>query len=183
MGLNGRMTLQITDTCIYKRKRYHLLKTSGSGLFYPSDHGIKTEYISTACWRGFHCCYTIKKSELFLTTVHLGLDYFDKVTDAIVLFGRKPERYMESYKQYRSRKCEQVLQESSDYRIDGICEPIGFTGGILLGSDLVSGYSVAMHYPVYVFQTLHEVIFENGKVVAIFDRSKEMEEIRRFIAE
>lgn len=183
MGLNSAMTYQIPHTCIFKRKKYSLLGSNGSGLFHPADHGIKVQYISTGCWRGFQCAYTIKNSRLFLTTVHLGLDYFDKATDSVVIFGRKPERYMQSGTKYEGRKIVKTWSESSDYRIDSLHEPIGFTGGILIGSSSMREYSGGIFRPLYAFQVLHEVIFEKGKVVANFDRFKEMEEIRRFIAE
>lgn len=181
MVFNSIMTYQIPHTCIFKRKKYSLLGSNGSGLFHPADHGIKVQYISTGCWRGFQCTYTIKKSRLFLTTVHLGLDYFDKATDSVVLFGRKPERYMQSGTQYEGRKIVKTWSESSDYRIDSLHEPIGFTGGILIGNGSMRDYMIGR--PLYSFELLHEIIFENGKVVAHFDRFKEMEEIRRFIAE
>lgn len=66
------MTAQIPDTVLYGTGRYDLAGVGGYGLFDPGEHGLQVGMISTACWRGFICEYTVEDNQLFLTSLELG---------------------------------------------------------------------------------------------------------------
>lgn len=144
------MTYQTPDTIIFKRKKYELARVNGSGLFNPADYGIRPRMQSTACWRGFQCTYTIRKSLLHLATATIGIDN-EGITGELCMTDMP--------------------------------DPIKFTGGLLLTSGFIRGYPRMMSAPIYGYTTVHELLFENGKLIATFDRSAEMEEARRRIAE
>ena len=144
------MTFQTPDTVIYKRKKYLLAAANGSGLFDPADYGIKAKMLSTACWRGYQCTYTIRKSLLHLATATIGIDN-EGITGEL---------------------CMADMHDS-----------IKFTGGMLLANDFISGYPRMMSAAIYGYTTVHELLFENGRVTACIDHSMAMEEFRRWIVQ
>lgn len=144
------MTYQKPDTVIYKRKQYALARVNGAGLFNPVDYGIRPRMLSTACWRGFQCTYTIKRSILYLTKAIIGIDK-NGIWDELCM--------------------------------NDMPDPIKFTGGLLLANDFIGGYPRMMSAALYGYTTVHELLFDNGKLLAAFDRSMAMEEFRQRIAQ
>jgi hypothetical protein len=132
------MTAQIRDKVHYREKSRSLAGKNGAGLFDPAQHGIRPVAISTACYRGYHCTYEVEGGALLLTEVHLGLSEKHKASaargDGPRLFGKVPRRYTEhGGRMYLPTGEVRTSWESSDFKIDGIREPIPFTGGLVLG--------------------------------------------------
>ncbi len=53
------MTAQIGDTVVYENRDFSLAGINGDGLFDPVQSGLKVATMSTACWNGFYCTYTV----------------------------------------------------------------------------------------------------------------------------
>ena len=66
------MTAQIPDIVTYRGQQYSVAGIQGAGLFKPEDHGLVAQAFSTACWRGFHCEYSVEDAALFLEQVSIG---------------------------------------------------------------------------------------------------------------
>lgn len=182
------MTAQISDTFCYRGKPYALAGIHGSGLFDPEQHQIKPVMISTACWRGYYCTYEVEDGGLFLTQVHLGLGEEDAATAAKGegprLFGKIPSRYTE-YGHRQDLRSGKVTAswESWDYKVEGIREPVGFSGGLLLGDDFIREMYVHMGFhPAYKFRVVHELVFDSGRLVEEHDRSAQMSEFREMLS-
>jgi hypothetical protein len=136
------MTAQITDRVVYRGKPHSIAGINGSGLFDPSEHGLRPVMISTACWRGFHCTYEVAEGSLLLTQVNIGLREEDRALaergEGPKLFGRVPRCYTIHGHSTNVRTGEvKTSWESSDFRYDGLRQVVPFTGGLLLGDDFI----------------------------------------------
>jgi hypothetical protein len=180
------MTEQIKDQVVYKKKTRCLSACTGKGLFNPSKHGIKPEIMSTACHRGFHCQYEIIHSKLLLTQFYINLNErdLDRVAKGkLTIFNQVPKRYTQSGSSLNLHTNEvKTSWESWDFKVEEIEEPISFTGGFLLGfGDIPEINARFVFYPGYNFQTVHELILEEGKLLEEHDRSSQMAEFREMI--
>lgn len=176
------MTAQISDTFLYNGEQRVLAGINGSGLFDPADHGITVQAISTACWRGYFCTYHIEDGQLRLSSVNLGLKEEAVAAGGIKLFGKAPARYDEEYTTFINGQTERKIGKSWDFRIDGLQASVHFTGGLLLGKDFIREMYVHMGFhPAYKFREVHEVILDQGKVTAVFDRSAQMAQLREHL--
>jgi hypothetical protein len=146
------MTAQIPDTVVYRGQGNHaLVGISGSGLFDPSEHGLRVGMISTACWRGFLCEYTVEDGQLFLTVLELGM-----AEPPTELFGAHVRR-----------------GRAAVYRPIRVRQP--FTGGLLLGDGFIHELYVHMgHQPAWKYTTVLELTFDDGQLTAVHDRSELM---------
>ncbi len=150
------MTAQIPDTVVYRGEtNFALVGICGSGLFDPSEHGLRVGMISTACWRGFLCEYTVEDGQLLLTAVELGV-----AEPPAELFGAHV---------YRGR--------AAAYRPIRVRQP--FTGGLLLGARLIDELYVHMgHQPAWKYTTVLELTFDGGRLAGVHDRSELMAQRR-----
>jgi hypothetical protein len=165
------MTAQISDVVVYRDKPHSIAGINGSGLFDPTEHGIKPVMISTACWRGYHCTYQVADGNLLLTSVTAGLGEEDRALakrrEGPKLFGKVPRRY-----------------PVRGHFYDGLREVVPFTGGLLLADDFIDELYVHMGFhPAWKFREVHELLFERGRVVKAADRSAEMAEFREILAD
>ncbi|MGK5550038.1 hypothetical protein ACSNOI_00345 [Actinomadura kijaniata] len=146
------MTGQINDRVVYEGETYSLVGENGEGLFDPAAHGLEVRPLSTACWRGFIAEYTVAGDRLLLTEVELGL----ADPDAEV-FGVRP----------RGRG-------HGNPPHTGLEIPVDFTGGLLIGRDFVQDLYVHMGFQAaWKYERVHELTFENGRLVGAVDRSEE----------
>ncbi len=183
------MTAQISDEVIYRGKSYGIAGINGSGLFDPSEHGLNPAMISTACWRGYHCTYEVADGLLLLTKVNIGLGGEDLASaergEGPLLFGKVPRRYTIHGRAENVRTGEvKTSWESSDFLVEGLRERIAFSGGLLLGRGFIREMYVHMGFhPAYKFREVHELLFEEGRVVKEADRSAEVAEFREMVAD
>jgi hypothetical protein len=161
------MTAQINDTCFHRKIDFAVAGISGSGLFDPAAMGIRPVSTCTACWRGYVAHYSILDGELFLTSLHIGLEQGDAIRARAgkgpELFGVLPTRGGLAgflYKGFQSR--------------------IPFSGGLLLANDFIRELYVHMGFhPPWKYKEVRELIFDAGRVTDEFDRSAEMAAARR----
>jgi len=149
------MTAQMSDIVVTRDGRYALVGVSGSGLFDPSEHGLRLGMISTACWRGYLCEYTVEDDQLFLTALELSAtEPPDELFGAHVRLG-----------------------ETAEYWPIRVRQP--FTGGLLLGAGFIEALYVHMgHQPAWKYETVLELTFDGGRLVVVRDRSELMAQRR-----
>lgn len=156
------MTGQIPDEVRYAGTCYQLTAVEGTGLFDPADHGLAAQPLSSACWRGFHCVYTVDGDRFLLDTVTIGL---------------APEHFRNLLLGYRPVKARRGLHPVAPRYHLAVQMP--FTGRMLLGDDYVRVTYLHMGFlPAWTFVRVVELAFDDGVLVAARDRSDEAAEIR-----
>lgn len=180
------MTAQIADTVTHLDTAFDLVGVNGSGLFNPEDHGIEARWVTSACWRGFHCTYSVTNQSLRLNQVFVGLDEDDRSaaerSEGPILFDRIPSRYLIHGHRWSEEDGDEYTWKSDDYRYDGLNELVLFSGGLLLADGFVDDLYVHMGFhPAWKYTTVLELVFANGILQQEFDRSDRMAEVRQKI--
>jgi hypothetical protein len=148
------MTAQISDTFILDGNEYSLIGTRGWGLASPEQFGMKPEMLHTACYRGFFATYEVTKEALYLRELTLR----EKNGNYLPIDGIQPEtgKYQATYR--------------------GLNVVVPFTGKIKVAKGFIDDLYIHMGFQkASAFETVLDLTLENGKVVRIHDRSKEME--------
>jgi hypothetical protein len=159
------MTAQFSDSVVYRGKDYALAGKSGKGLFDPGEHGMKPVGRCSACWRGFLCSYRVDGKRLVLDQLAVCLD-----GPAPALFGVEPKVGGDGFPLF-------------DVTYEGLNDTAPYTGGLLLGRGFIKGLYVHMGFhPAWKYREVHELLFENGQLIREGDRSKEIAEFRREVA-
>jgi hypothetical protein len=160
------MTRQTPDQVRYRNHLYAIAAIDGRGLFDPEEHGIRSEWPGTACWRGYVARYEVSRGRLLLREIEIGRG--DQVDPpalfgvAAVTAGRKA-RYPGSLLYTR------------------MAGPIEYTGRLLIGAGYLSRYYVHLGFaPAWQFETVHELVFDGGRLVEARDVSGAMAEIREW---
>jgi len=151
------MTAQITDTFIFKDEIYSLIGITGDKLIHPSQFGMEPVILHTACYKGFYSTYELTDSSMILRKMTLR----ERQNNYRVIEGNKPiiKDYIATY-----------------YDLNIV---VLFTGKIRLAKDFVEKLYVHMGYQkATAFETVVDISLENGKVLAINDRSEEVAEKR-----
>ena len=181
------MTVQTRDRIHYDEEEFTLIGVDGEGLFDPADYGVKVIPISTACWRGFYCVYSIIDNALYLRETYLGLD---KETERLIqagkgikLFGKVPHRYnyrginIKDKNKWKYRKSKKF--DSWDFRCEDLQELIKFTGAILIGSPIKNARGI--YYPEN-FDNFVELIFDRGQLIEVSNLNQKISELRNLYA-
>ncbi len=177
------LTAQIPDTVFYEDRTFSVAGVNGNGLFTPEIIGLAVQMMSTACWRGYHCQYTIRDGILYITRLTVGLTDEDdpKAENGVgpVVFGHKPRRESYEYEDIDGNKG----TDWGDRFFDGFFHPVAYTGGLLIGDDFIREMYVHIGFhPAYKFREVFELIFEDGVLSVATDRSTQMAEFREMIA-
>ncbi len=153
------MTGQIPDEVRYWKRRFAIAAVDGTGLFDPAVHGVRPTWLSTGCWRGYICSYTVMQSRLLLRGLELGRPE-DGSTP--VLFGVEPEVAGED------------AWHPGALLYQDLAAPVDFTGRLLLGAGPVHiGYLNMGFRPAWLFERVHELAVDHGRITATHDRSAE----------
>lgn len=152
------MTAQIHDVFVYQGFDYAVVGIKGGVLFEPQAIGLNPTPASTACWRGYVCRYALQSECLVLDRLDLHLD---DPASAPPINGRSPEVAAEP----------QMFNTS----YQDIALRLEYSGGVLVGRDFIHKLYVHMGFhPAWKYKTVHELMFEEGKLVSQADISKEM---------
>jgi hypothetical protein len=163
------MTAQAPDVVRYAGRDYELAGVRGTGLFDPRDHGVEFVATTTANWRGHVPVYVVRDERLVLDALRdVGLPDVDPGEplgeDLPRINGVAP-----------------VWGEwSLEYR--DLDLPLAFTGGLLLASGFLAELYVHMGFaPAWKFEVVHELVFEDGRLVRAHDRSAQVARVREEI--
>jgi len=134
-----------------------LIGMDGVELFDPQQFGMEPVMISTACWRGFYGTYELTHDAMYLRelTIH------EKNNTYFPIDGTQPElgEYEAAYHNLNIK--------------------IFFTGKIRLASGFIEKYYIHMGFQkASAYKTVYDITIQNGEVLAIKDRSKEMKKKR-----
>lgn len=162
------MTAQLSDTLEYRKHAFQLAGVKGTELFEPAAHGLSPRPMSTACYRGFLCAYRVADKRLLLEELRIGLEPAEE--EAVragrgrLLFGKRPR--------YSSETHERVVYE----RLRG---PVPFSGGLLVTRGFARGQQVHLSlHPAWNAKEVHELLFEEGRLVEAIDCSEAMDRVR-----
>jgi hypothetical protein len=194
------VTAQIPDRFFYDGEEYRLTGLKGGNLFEPKEHGLRPLMRHFGCHRGYYCDYEIRDGVLMLT--HLVINHMpDANTEPEdvqypLLMGIaaqiEPDREIteeeaEQIPYLRGRVVGKYYQgEKQGFEVcyngavyADLRLPIRLTGGILLGSELLENefWYMGRRQPE-VFEKLIEVLFDDGRVTQIIDRSAHVAERR-----
>ncbi len=186
------MTAQIPDLVIYRDQEYSIVGMKGSGLPDPSEFGLSPGMMSTACYRGYYCNYTVRDDHLILThlVVQSADDHYPVIDGVAPLIPPAHEsrplapgdpiptlpRGMYVY-HLLDEEQRFIGQDATIYQ--GLSIPTSYTGGLLLARDFIQSMYVHMGFQKLTsFETVHELIFEQGKLTKATDHSAKMEELR-----
>ncbi|WP_147341223.1 hypothetical protein [Actinomadura logoneensis] len=144
---------------IYEDRSYALAGQDGEGLFSPSALGLRPVPMSTACWRGHVCEYTVLGGELVLTGLEMRVE-----GEPPTVFGLAP-----------------VHREGArGPRYQGLREPMRFTGRLVLGRELLSEWYVHMGFQsAWKYEEVRELVFDDGRLTEAHDRSEDAARRRR----
>ena len=160
------MTAQIEDQLRHRNTRYTVAATSGP-LFNPSMLGLTPTPLSSACWRGFCASFAIIESRLVLENLDVHLleegDHRQQGPQVKHVAPTDPQENAGGFNNHYA----------------GINCDLAYSGGVLVGADLVRGYFVRGWQPAWGYRLALELVFENGILVEERDTSKCMAEIRK----
>lgn len=179
------MTAQIGDTIVHQGCEYELAGVNGDGLFDPKQVDLEVVMLSTACYDGFYCTYTIADEALLLTRLTVGFDENDQLLaengEGPISWGRLPQRDKYEAVDMMTLKSE---MHWGDWYYAGFRHPIAFTGGLLIGAEFIREMYVPMGYhPAYKYRKVLELIFDEGRLVSQDDKSDEMADFRRQLSD
>ncbi len=165
------MTSQISDCFRYRDKDYTLAGISEGELFDPTIYNLRPVVSSTACWRGYHVVYSILMSHLIVSKLYINLSEDQKdhhrqrgptINGVFPKLPTKKERF------------------SFNSTYADLNFHMKYTGGLLIADGFFRELYVHMGFhPAWKFETVFELIFENGILVQEHDRSKAIAELRK----
>jgi hypothetical protein len=117
------VTTQIPDEVRYRGRWYAVAAVDGVGLFDPAASGLEPGPLSTGCYRGCRCWYTVRAGRLRLQRVEMGRP--ESRSAVVRLAGVKP----------RVVARRDLHPGAWDYRRLDLDQP--FTGRLLLGAAYV----------------------------------------------
>ncbi len=165
------MTAQINDLFRHRATEFSLAGISEGELFDPSILGLEPAMASTACWRGFQAIFTVLESRLVLETLHVNLPERDgnefRTVKGPTISGVIPTGSREEFALFNNH------YERLNY-------PLDYSGGLLLADGFIRDLYVHMGFhPPWKYETVIELVFENGVLQNEFDRSERMAEVRQ----
>lgn len=181
------MTAQIHDSCFFKDEEYSIAGVKGEGMFHPAQFGFFPEFMHTACWRGYVAKYAVKDKQLFLKDLEMRVlikrTLQNRPHELFKIAGVEPASY-EIFTKNPPFDFDIPLDEvndedSTDLSYENINYPVAYTGGLLIGGNFLWDYYVHMGFQdAYKYETVHELLFEGGRLTATFDHSEKMKTIR-----
>ncbi|MAT97925.1 MAG: hypothetical protein CL608_12335 [Anaerolineaceae bacterium] len=173
------MTAQINDIFLYKEKEYAVAGISEGNLFDPAMLNLEPRAASTNCWRGYQAIFAVSESQLLLANLRINL--FEGFQD----YQRKQGPPInDCAPAASSTKNDEFIERLFNNHYEGINYPLDYSGGLLIADGFLSELYVHMGFhPAWKYTEVIEIIFENGVLEKITDRSQKMQEIRSKFAE
>ncbi len=169
------MTAQINDGFRYRNKEYSLAGISEGELFDPAVFDLKPTWSCTACYRGYRVTYSILNSHLIISDLHINLVEDDK--------GRKRQQGP-TINGVTAVEPGKKLGFFFNNTYADLNLHMEYSGGLLIADGFIRELYVHMGFhSAWKYETVFELIFENGILVEECDRSKKMAELRQQILE
>ena len=165
------MTAQFNDRVHYEGGWYDLAGINGDGLFEPSDYGMEPRSNCSACWRGYVAHYEVRGNQLLLKTLHVNATRLVSEETGEEQFGipatlGNAEPLLEGAGMFDSAYVDADLV-------------LAFMGGLLIARGFIRDLYVHMGFPpAWKYEYVHELEFENGRLVRHTDVSPKLSEVR-----
>jgi len=158
------MTAQISDIIFYSNNQYSIVALEKELPFHPKNYGLEPQPVSTACYRGYYCEYSLIENQLVLSKLNIGLK-----EDKPAINGIQPQKGKH-------------FETSGFWEYNDLNIPIDYSGGMVIGSQLILEFYIHMGFQrPHSFKEVFELIIDKGKLIECIDHSKRMEEIRDMI--
>jgi len=153
------MTMQIMDVFIVFGEPMDIVATTDD-FFSPKEYGLKKEFMSTACWRGYWCKFTVdEENGLVLNDLHIS----PSVNKNVLLNGKH------------------ITSEDFDMGYYKDVElVIPFSGKVLFGKNQIYSVGSYMCDAAWGYEILIEMEFVEGKVVSKKDLSSKAKRFQRW---
>lgn len=152
------MTTQATDSIIFNNNKYSILKTSGKLPHEPIDFGLKLKALTSANWRGHTRTYLVKNKELFFEELTAN----ERTGASIPINGILP------------------TDNKGVFHYQNLNMHAKYSGSILIAHSLAKGYPIhEMNYDPFMFETVFELEFNEGKLINSADLSSKFETTRQ----
>lgn len=162
------MTGQIPDEVRYDGCGYALTAFDGGDLFDPAAHGVQPGPLSTACWRGFICTYSIEQGALILDRVEIGRSREQR--EVPTLFG------------IHARTAGAKAFHPGALVFQQLAAPVDFSGRLLIAAGSAKvGYLNMGFRPAWLYHRVYELVFQQGRLTSAHDRSAELAGVRRLL--
>jgi len=163
------MTAQVDDSLSYLGEQHMLAAFSNGEPFEPSAAGFRPVSASTACWRGYVCGYAVKDGGLYLDEFWVN----NQPGEAPISRRLQPP----DINHVRAGRDEKSY--FGEWHYTNVCLPLRYTGGLLVGRGFIRGLYVHMGFhPAWKYETVHELMFEEGRLVEARDASSDMDRLR-----
>lgn len=171
------MTTQIDDKFKYKGKEYSVAGISEPELIDPSSaFGLEPLSVCTACWRGYQACFAVIDSHLVLDDLYVYLFSAEQSEDSD-LQENSVEGEIPEINDVSPIKLEDMDSFNTLYR--GLNYQLDYTGGLLIADGFIQGLYVHMGFQKpWKYETVIELLFEEGKLIKKIDQSEKMAEFR-----
>jgi len=164
------VTAQICEEFLYQEQAYVLIDVSNridDALFDPAASGLSPYPSTMACWRGYKAVFSVVEGKLVLDKLHINLrrlvDGKSKSQKGLPINGVNP---------ISTAIGNGRLDMLFNNHYEDLALPITYNGGLLLGQDWIPGRDG--YYPFWRYETVLELIFEEGVFQAYFDRSQDL---------
>lgn len=168
------MTAQINDTFRYHCNQYAVAGISEGELFRPDSLDLAPAPATTACWRGYQARFAISGSHLVLDALHVNLveDFKSgRRKEGPVINGVEPTASHERYGFLNNHYL-------------GLDLRLKYSGGLLLADGFIRELYVHMGFhPAWKYETVIELVFEDGILRSEADRSESAAGLRQRILE
>ena len=165
LSLRGcsNMTMQIMDEFIVFGEPMDIVATTDE-FFSPKEYGLKKKFMSTACWRGYWCKFTVdEENGLVLNDLHIS----PSANENVPLNGKMI-----------STDC---FGHNAYYKDVELTLP--FSGKVLFGKELLYSVDSYMCEAAWGYKTLIELEFVDGKVIGkknLSSKTKQFQRLYRF---
>lgn len=198
------MTSQISNTILYRGLEYTIAGVDGDGLFDPHEVESAPLTYSSAYWRGYRGHYAIVNGLLLLRQHNVeqkdetqsSLDDHESIWSTVSELSTTQQTVHLQSSRESITKLNGALKEiattssilttaapracTATISEESLQHSVEFTGGLLIGNGFIrDSYLHLGCHPAYKFRTIHELVFERGRLVEEHDKSQEIADLRQ----
>lgn len=161
------MSAQDEEYLSYRGNCYKLIACSDKDPFKPSQYGYKPIAIDTANMKGYLCEYEIASEKLLLKKLWINH------ADSVSFLNNKESPSLPPPPDLDGIKAKKNKKYGADWLFTGLNLALPFSGGIVIvNQNIVPRYYDMGYYDTWKYEEVHELIFEDGKLVSEEDVSR-----------
>ena len=173
------MTAQIHDSVRFAGEAYALVGCSDGEPFLPADVGYRPVMASTACWRGYVCGYEVKDGWLHLRDLSLSHRPDNPPSHSPEGAPHLRQQQQQPPDLHGVAAVWEDMSLMGNWCFCDVSLPLSYTGGLVIGRNFIRALDEHMGFePAWKYRLVHELLFEQGRLVQSRDVSLEMERLR-----